>query len=126
MDMSRFSDDELELFHDLISRIEDFLDMEEPTFIRAYDEDAEVFLPLSSGGSVASIHYTGDGIIIRSVVAGEVEYRTLNGEPANMTADYIRARTVDTYQRAQERADDAYAIVKERRWNTKDSSDGND
>ena len=56
MDVSRFSDDELELFHDLIGRIEDFLDMEEPTFIRAYDEDAEVFLPLSSGGSVASIH----------------------------------------------------------------------
>jgi hypothetical protein len=125
MDMSRFSDDELELFHDLIGRIEDFLDMEEPTFIRAYDQDAEVFLPLSSGGSVASIHYTGDGIIIRSVVAGEVEYRTLNGEPAKMTADYIRARTVDTYQRAQERADDAYAIVQERGWNTKDNSDGN-
>ena len=87
MDMSHFSDDELALFKELISRIESFLDMDEPTFIRAYDEDAEVFLPLSNGGSVASIHYTGDGLIIRSVVAGEVEYRTLNGEPAKMTAD---------------------------------------
>ena len=116
MDMSQFSDDELELFRELVGRIEEFIDMDEPTFVRAFDEDAEVFLPLSNGGSVASIHYTGDGIIIRSVVAGEVEYRTLNGEPAKLTADYIREKTIDTYQRARVRADDAYDMVQERGW----------
>ena len=63
---------------------------------------------------MASIHYTGDGLIIRSVVAGEVEYRTLNGEPAKMTADYIRERTIDTYQRARVRADNAYDMLVER------------
>ena len=114
MDMSQFSDEEMNIIKSLVSRIDEFLDMDEPSFIRAYDEDAEVFLPLSSGGSVASIHYTGDGLIIRSVVAGEVEYRTLNGEPAKMTADYIRERTIDTYQRARVRADNAYDMLVER------------
>jgi hypothetical protein len=126
MDMSRFSDDELELFRDLVGRIEDFLDMDDPTFVRAFDEDAEVFLPLSSGGSVASIHYTGDGLIIRSVVAGEVEFRTLNGEPAHLTADYIREKTIDTYQRAKMRADDAYHMVQERGWDYNNDDHGDD
>ena len=112
--MSRFSDEEMDIIKGLVSRIDEFLDMDEPSFVRAYDEDAEVFLPLSNGGSVASIHYTGDGLIIRSVVAGEVEYRTLNGEPAKMTADYIRERTIDTYQRARVRADNAYDMLVER------------
>ena len=112
--MSQFSDEEMDIIKGLVSRIDEFLDMDEPSFVRAYDEDAEVFLPLSSGGSVASIHYTGDGLIIRSVVAGEVEYRTLNGEPAKMTADYIRERTIDTYQRARVRADNAYDMLVER------------
>ena len=112
--MSQFSDEEMNIIKGLVSRIDEFLDMDEPSFVRAYDEDAEVFLPLSSGGSVASIHYTGDGLIIRSVVAGEVEYRTLNGEPAKMTADYIRERTLDTYQRARVRADNAYDMLVER------------
>ncbi len=106
--MSQFSDEEMQVIKGLVSRIDEFLDMDEPSFVRAYDEDAEVFLPLSNGGSVASIHYTGDGLIIRSVVAGEVEYRTLNGEPAKMTADYVRERTIDTYQRARVRDDNAY------------------
>ena len=114
MDMSQFSDEEMQIIKGLVSRIDEFLDMDEPSFVRAYDEDAEVFLPLSNGGSVASIHYTGDGLIIRSVVAGEVEYRTLNGEPAKMTADYIRERTIDTYQRARVRADNAYDMLVER------------
>ena len=114
MDMSRFSDEEMQIIKGLVSRIDEFLDMDEPSFVRAYDEDAEVFLPLSNGGSVASIHYTGDGLIIRSVVAGEVEYRTLNGEPAKMTADYVRERTIDTYQRARVRADNAYDMLVER------------
>ena len=112
--MSRFSDEEMQIIKGLVSRIDEFLDMDEPSFVRAYDEDAEVFLPLSNGGSVASIHYTGDGLIIRSVVAGEVEYRTLNGEPAKMTADYVRERTIDTYQRARVRADNAYDMLVER------------
>ena len=112
--MSQFSDEEMDIIKGLVSRIDEFLDMDEPSFVRAYDEDAEVFLPLSSGGSVASIHYTGDGLIIRSVVAGEVEYRTLNGEPAKMTANYIRERTIDTYQRARVRADNAYDMLVER------------
>ena len=112
--MSQFSDEEMQVIKGLVSRIDEFLDMDEPSFVRAYDEDAEVFLPLSNGGSVASIHYTGDGLIIRSVVAGEVEYRTLNGEPAKMTADYIRERTIDTYQRARVRADNAYDMLVER------------
>jgi len=112
--MSQFSDEEMNIIKGLVSRIDEFLDMDEPSFVRAYDEDAEVFLPLSNGGSVASIHYTGDGLIIRSVVAGEVEYRTLNGEPAKMTADYIRERTIDTYQRARVRADNAYDMLVER------------
>ena len=112
--MSHFSDEEMNIIKGLVSRIDEFLDIDEPSFVRAYDEDAEVFLPLSSGGSVASIHYTGDGLIIRSVVAGEVEYRTLNGEPAKMTADYIRERTIDTYQRAKVRADNAYNMLVER------------
>ena len=120
MDMSDFSDEDLELLNELVGRIGDFLDMDEPSFVRAYDEDAEVFLPLSNGGSVASIHYTGDGLIIRSVVAGEVEYRTLNGEPAKMTADYIRERTIDTYQRARVRADNAYEIAQNRGWEIDD------
>lgn len=114
MDMSQFSDEEMQVIKGLVSRIDEFLDMDEPSFVRAYDEDAEVFLPLSNGGSVASIHYTGDGLIIRSVVAGEVEYRTLNGEPAKMTADYVRERTIDTYQRARVRADNAYDMLVER------------
>jgi hypothetical protein len=114
MDMSQFSDEEMNIIKGLVSRIDEFLDMDEPSFVRAYDEDAEVFLPLSNGGSVASIHYTGDGLIIRSVVAGEVEYRTLNGEPAKMTADYVRERTIDTYQRARVRADNAYDMLVER------------
>jgi hypothetical protein len=114
MDMSQFSDEEMQIIKGLVSRIDEFLDMDEPSFVRAYDEDAEVFLPLSNGGSVASIHYTGDGLIIRSVVAGEVEYRTLNGEPAKMTADYVRERTIDTYQRARVRADNAYDMLVER------------
>jgi hypothetical protein len=114
MDMSQFSDEEMDIIKGLVSRIDEFLDMDEPSFVRAYDEDAEVFLPLSNGGSVASIHYTGDGLIIRSVVAGEVEYRTLNGEPAKMTADYVRERTIDTYQRARVRADNAYDMLVER------------
>ena len=118
--MSQFSDEEMDIIKGLVSRIDEFLDMDEPSFVRAYDEDAEVFLPLSSGGSVASIHYTGDGLIIRSVVAGEVEYRTLNGEPAKMTADYIRERTIDTYQRARVRADNAYEIAQNRGWNIDD------
>lgn len=112
--MSQFSDEEMQVIKGLVSRIDEFLDMDEPSFVRAYDEDAEVFLPLSNGGSVASIHYTGDGLIIRSVVAGEVEYRTLNGEPAKMTADYVRERTIDTYQRARVRADNAYDMLVER------------
>ena len=112
--MSQFSDEEMNIIKGLVSRIDEFLDMDEPSFVRAYDEDAEVFLPLSNGGSVASIHYTGDGLIIRSVVAGEVEYRTLNGEPAKMTAEYIRERTIDTYQRARVRADNAYDMLVER------------
>lgn len=112
--MSHFSDEEMQIIKGLVSRIDEFLDMDEPSFVRAYDEDAEVFLPLSNGGSVASIHYTGDGLIIRSVVAGEVEYRTLNGEPAKMTADYVRERTIDTYQRARVRADNAYDMLVER------------
>ncbi len=112
--MSQFSDEEMNIIKGLVSRIDEFLDMDEPSFVRAYDEDAEVFLPLSNGGSVASIHYTGDGLIIRSVVAGEVEYRTLNGEPAKMTADYVRERTIDTYQRARVRADNAYDMLVER------------
>jgi len=53
-------------------------------------------------------------------VAGEVEYRTLNGEPAKMTADYIRERTIDTYQRARGRADNAYEIAQNRGWNIDD------
>lgn len=112
--MSHFSDEEMQIIKGLVSRIDEFLEMDEPSFVRAYDEDAEVFLPLSNGGSVASIHYTGDGLIIRSVVAGEVEYRTLNGEPAKMTADYVRERTIDTYQRARVRADNAYDMLVER------------
>ena len=112
--MSHFSDEEMQIIKGLVSRIDEFLDMDEPSFVRAYDEDAEVFLPLSNGGSVASIHYTGDGLIIRSVVAGEVEYRTLNGEPAKMTADYVRERTIDTYQRARVRADNAYDMLVKR------------
>jgi hypothetical protein len=120
MNISEFSDDDLELLNELVSRIGDFLDMDEPSFIRALDEDAEVFLPLSNGGSVASIHYTGDALIIRSVVAGEVEYRTLNGEPAKVTAQYIRERTIDAYQRARLRADSAYEVAQNRGWNIDD------